>query len=183
MKSREWFPITNRHSVTYVLRVLLLAVLLGISALVQVKADIYKCQLNGNTVFSDQPCSSQAEKIDLKIRQPQQQDIENQQQLTARFEEDSRVNQIHSLHSENKQLEQQINALEVAQQHEFQALAEKTYRTEDGKIVSTEHGLFDKMNVVAKNYQNRIAELEKKIKTNEQALSVLHQHDPKNSLD
>lgn len=177
MKLRDWFLITNSHSFSLVMSLALLSVSLT------VQADIYKCVVNGNTVFSDQPCAENAEKLELEIRQPQQQDIDKQQLLTATFEEESRVNHIHALHTENKQLEQQIKDLESAQQQEFKALAEKTYRTEDGKIISTEHGLFDKMNAVATQYQKMIAQLQAKIKTNEQALSVLHQQDPKNSLD
>jgi len=146
-------------------------------------ADIYKCNEHGNTVFSDQPCSDQAEKLALKLRQPQQQDIAKQQQLTATFEEESRINQIHLLNDKNAELEQQIKRLQQAQQAELEALAEKTYQTEDGRIATKEHGLFDRMDQLVEDYQQQIKKRQAEIKTNEKLLSALHQKDPKKRVD
>lgn len=146
-------------------------------------ADIYKCNENGNTVFSDQPCSDKAEKLELKLRQPQQQDIAKQQLITATFEEESRISQIHLLNNKNAELEQQIKNLQQSQQTALKSLAEKTYQTEDGRIATKEHGLFKRMAQVFEDHQQKITQLQKEIKTNEDLLSDLHQQAPTKRAD
>lgn len=176
MKLKDWFH-TIKRARTVVISVVLALVFGPTTA---VNADIYKCSVNGNTVFSDQPCSEKAEKVELNLNKPKQQDIDRQKQLTDTFEEESRITNIHTLHQKNKMLKQQIKTLEQKQQAELATLREKTYRTDDGMVVSTEQGLFKKMDELVASYQNAISELQSKIDHNNQTLSRLHQQNPKN---
>lgn len=143
------------------------------------QAEVYQCKLNGHTEFSDQPCSEQAQIIELKVQQPQQAAIDAQKAITATFEEESRVNEIYSLNQRNQELEAEIRLLQQQQNAELASLRAKTYTTEDGRIVSTEPGLFKKMDQVVVQYQQQILQVKQQIEQNKSSLNQLFQRAPK----
>lgn len=143
-----------------------------------VQAELYKCTINGITEFSDQPCSEQAEQIDLKVTQPEQTAIEQQQAITATFEEESRVNQIHSLNQHNEHLEAEIVRLEQLRDAELEELSARTYITADGRMATTEHGLFQRMDEVEAQYQQQVEQIQSQIRKNNAALQVLYRKAP-----
>ena len=145
---------------------------------IPVQAEIYKCTINGRTEFSDQPCSEQAEKIDLKVSQPQQTAIEQQQAITATFEEESRVTQIHSLNQHNDDLESEIIRLEQQRDAELEELSARTYITEDGRMATSEHGLFQRMDEVEADYQQQLEQIQQQIQKNKTALQGLYRNAP-----
>ena len=144
-----------------------------------VHADIFKCTINGNTEFSDQPCSKDAQTIELRHQKPDSKAIEQQQAITATFEEESRVNRIHRLNQKNDDLEAEIMALEERRRTELDQLRTKTYITDDGRIVSTEHGLFQKMDDVNAAYQQQIDQRKQQIAENKHSLTSLYRQAPK----
>jgi hypothetical protein len=143
-----------------------------------VQAEIYKCTVNGKTQFSDQPCSDKAEIIEIKIHQPEAEDVTTQQQITQQFKEESRVNTIHSLHKENETLKTQITELEKQREAELEELSQRTYQYDDDTIATKEPGLFQEMNDVMVSYQKKIRQIENLIQQNESTMSQLQQNAP-----
>lgn len=143
-----------------------------------IQAEIYKCTVNGNTEFSDQPCSDNAETVTVDVRKPDQQAIENQQEITATFEEESRVHEIHALNQRNDALEAEILRLQQEREAELEALRARTYDYGDGSIATKEHGLFEKMDQVDADYQQKIEQVQRKIRQNQNRLQTLYQQAP-----
>ena len=138
------------------------------------QAEIFKCSVHGQTEFSDKPCAEQAEKIELKVTQPEQAAIEEQKAITATFEEESRVTEIHALNQKNDDLEAEIIRLQQQRDNELRALSARTYTTEDGRMATTEHGLFQKMDEVEAHYQNQIELIKQQINSNKSQLNNLY---------
>ena len=76
------------------------------------QAEVFKCVEAGKTVFSDQPCAENAEKLELNIYQPKSEDIKKQQQTTQQYQRDSQHNAFLTLRSKNESLEKQIVQLQ-----------------------------------------------------------------------
>ncbi|MEC9314936.1 MAG: DUF4124 domain-containing protein [Pseudomonadota bacterium] len=150
-------------------------ILLGLMLALSVKADIYKCTVNGNTSFSDQPCSKQAEIIEIDSRKPDQQAVQNQQTITQRFREESRVNQVHALKRRNDELSSRIERLQQDRQTELNQLRQRTYTTEDGRMATREQGLFEQMDRVDAEYQQQIRDLKSQMQKNQQEIHQLYQ--------
>lgn len=150
-------------------------ILLGLMLALSVKADIYKCTVNGNTSFSDQPCGKQAEIIEIDSRKPDQQAVQNQQMITQRFREESRVNQVHALKRRNDELSSRIERLQQDRQTELNQLRQRTYTTEDGRMATREQGLFEQMDRVDAEYQQQIRDLKSQMQKNQQEIHQLYQ--------
>lgn len=142
------------------------------------KAEIYKCTINDQTVFSDSPCSDQAETVTIEIQQPDHQAIERQQSITATFKEESRFNQIRQLNQQNDQLKAEIGQLQQQREDELALLRQKTYALEDGRIGTREHGLFQQMDRVEAFYQQKIEQLQHTIQDNQKRLQTLYRQAP-----
>lgn len=149
--------------------------LLGFILVLPVKADIFKCTVNGYTSFSDQPCGEQAETIEIDSRKPDQQAVQNQQMITQRFQEESRVNQVHELKRRNDQLSARIDRLQQDRQTELNQLRQRTYSTEDGRMATREQGLFEQMDRVDAEYQRQIRDLKSQMQDNQQQIHQLYQ--------
>lgn len=145
---------------------------------IPVQAEVYKCTVSGRTEFSDQPCSEQAEKIELKVTQPEQDAIERQQAITATFEEESRVTEIHTLNQKNDHLAAEISRLERQRDAELEELSARTYITEDGRMATSEHGLFQRMDEVEAHYQQQVEQIQYQIRKNKTALQGLYRNAP-----
>jgi ubiquinone biosynthesis protein UbiJ len=139
-----------------------------------VQAEVYKCTVNGRTEFSDQPCSDQAQKIEIKVTQPEQTAIDEQRAITATFEEESRVTEIHTLNQQNDHLKAEISRLERQHDAELEELSARTYITEDGRMATSEHGLFQRMDEVTAEYQTAIELIRQQIQRNQNQLNNLY---------
>jgi SMC interacting uncharacterized protein involved in chromosome segregation len=142
------------------------------------QAEIFKCTVHGQTEFSDKPCAEQAEKVELKVIQPQQSDVDEQQAITRTFREESRINDIHILKQRNVQLEADIRQLQQSHDEELKLLRDRTQLTDDGYMVTSEYGLFDEMNALTARYQQQIEQIQSEIEHNERRLQVLHNTEP-----
>lgn len=139
------------------------------------QADVYKCTVNNTTMFSDQPCSDNAERIEIKTTPPATVDVETQQTITATFEEEARVSEVTRLNKENDDIEAEIIALQQQREADLESLRERTYQLDDGRMATSEPGLFDKMNQVMIDTKQKIEALHAVIRANEFRLSELHQ--------
>ncbi len=137
-----------------------------------VEADVFKCEVNGKTIFSDAPCAEHAETIEMKVYQPKAEDIKKQQQTTQQYQRDSKHNAFLALRAQNETLEKQIIGLQKEHDQKLKAMRGKTYRS--GNYVATkEHGLFKRMRQMSVEYLARIEQIRKQIKQNEQKMAEL----------
>lgn len=135
------------------------------------QAEIFKCTINGSVSFTDKPCGDNAETVTLEINQPDAEAVKNQQSITQRFEQDTRVNQKQSLRQKNEALTAKIDLLQQQRQRELDSLRQRTYTTEDGRMATREHGLFEKMDKVDSEYQQQIQQLRQQIRANERSIT------------
>ena len=149
--------------------------LLGFLLAMPLKADIFRCTVNGHTSFSDQPCCEQAETIEIDKRQPDPHAVETQQTITRRFQEESRINQLHELKSRNNHLSVRIEQLQQDRHSELEQLRLRTYTTGDGRIATKEQGLFEKMDKLDTEYQQQIRDLKQQIQDNQRQIHQLYQ--------
>lgn len=138
-----------------------------------ISAQIYQCKVNGNTEYSDIPCTGNEQEIELQVYQPTAEDIVKQRQTTKSYQRESRYVEVEALTKNNKQLKQQIAQLQKQYDAELQVLQKKTYRYSDTHIAATEPGLFKKMRILTADYQARIRNLENEIAQNEQKIARL----------
>jgi vacuolar-type H+-ATPase subunit I/STV1 len=147
--------------------------LMAISQTVQ--ADIFKCEVHGKWVFSDQPCADDAEKVELSIRQPSAADVQDQQARTQQYQQEAKYTDIESLNAKNKALEAQIQQLEQQRQQTLSKMNEKTYRVDEDTIGTREHGLFKQMREVSADYDEKIWAIQQQIQQNNQAIDRHYQ--------
>lgn len=148
---------------------------LALLVVLPLQADVYKCTVNNTTTFSDQPCSDNAERIEIKTTPPATVDVETQQTITATFEEEARVNEVTRLNKENDDIEAEIIAIQQQREADLESLRERTYQLDDGRMATSEPGLFDKMNQIMIDTKQKIEALHAVIRANEFRLSELHQ--------
>lgn len=132
---------------------------------IMLEAQVFKCIVNGKTVFSDRACAGNAEKLDLKIYQPKAEDIKQQQQTTQRYQKNSKHNAFLALRSENEKLRQQITQLQKEHGEKLKEMRNKTYRS-GSYVVTNERGLFKRMNELSADYRARINQLKAQISQN-----------------
>lgn len=151
-------------------RIFSLVCLLAIFSTAQ--AEIYKCTVDGKTIFSDQACAKDAEIIEINVYQPSAEDVQQQQQSTQGFSESSRVSEILALKTKNEALENKKLQLQRKMEKELIALEKKTYSVPNG-TVSTERGVFQKMADVENDYRRDVNKVNAEIQKNEQKISEL----------
>ncbi|WP_273151426.1 DUF4124 domain-containing protein [Methylophaga thiooxydans] len=139
------------------------------------QADVYKCTANGSTTFSDQPCSDNAERIEIKTTPPATVDIETQQEITQEFEEESWISEIKALNQENDDLVLEINRIQKQSETELEALREKTYELDDGRMATSDPTVFGDMNQVIADTKQKTEALKERIRVNEDRLETLYQ--------
>ena len=142
------------------------------------QAEIYKCTVDGKTIFSDQACATNAEIIDIKVHQPSTEAIQKQQQSTKSFGESSRVSDILALKKKNEALENKKLQLQKSAEQQLKELEKKTYSVPEG-TVSTERGVFQKMADVENNYRRDVNKINAEIQNNERKISELTSRAPR----
>jgi hypothetical protein len=140
-----------------------------------VQADIYKCEINGQIEFSGQPCADNAERIELKVRQPSAKAIAEQEARTESFQEESKFSDINSLNRQNDALEAQIAALEKERQTVLAVMGTKTYQVDEDIIGTREHGLFKRMREIGADYDRKVDQLRQQIDQNDLKIEQLYQ--------
>lgn len=156
-------------------RIFSLVCLLAIFSTAQ--AEIYKCTVDGKTIFSDLACATDAEIIEINVYKPSAEDVQLQQQSTQGFSESSRVSEILALKNKNEALENKRRQLQKSTEQQLKALEKKTYSVPNG-MVSTEQGVFQKMADVENDYRRGVSNINAEIQKNEQKISKLTSRAP-----
>jgi len=128
---------------------------------------MYKCELNSEWSFSDQPCAPNAEKIELKVYQPKSEDIDKQRKLTKRNTEDSQYYDLDVLRAKNDALKANITQLLKQRDVELKVLNKSIYNYSDTYVATSEYGLFRKIDEVNAKYRMKIERVNDEIKHNE----------------
>jgi len=156
-------------------RIFSLVCLLAVFSTAQ--AEIYKCTVDGKTIFSDQACATDAEIIEIDVYKPSAEDVQQQQQSTQGFSESSRVSEILALKKKNEVLENKKLQLQKSTEQQLKALEKKTYSVANG-TVSTERGVFQKMADVENDYRRGVNNINAEIQKNENKISKLTSQAP-----
>lgn len=128
------------------------------------RADVYQCTRNGQVTFSDIPCSSDAKPLPLNIYTPEE--VERATRQTREIEENlasgQKQRQIDALRAEMGTKKQQMNREIAGDSNEQRATTTETSDLE-GRIRSP------RRQAVARQYQNEMEALNKKINTLQQS--------------
>lgn len=143
------------------------------------QAEIYKCTVDGKTIFSDKACAKDAEIIEIDIYKPSAEDVQQQQQSTQGFSESSRVSEILALKKKNEVLENKKLQLQKSTEQQLKALEKKTYSVPNGTM-STERGVFQKMADVENDYRRDVNKINVERQKNERKISELTSQAPYN---
>jgi hypothetical protein len=167
---------------------LTLAPLIGLAALCLasgVQAQVYKCKIDGKTVFSDQPCAADAKPMDVRPAagradsgassfQPSAAPINassNPQALVERMERDR---ERRALEHQINDRRSQINAEQAAMDRDLGALRQQKQRANNNLAGATwEKSISEEMNAVVARYDVRIRALQDEIKRMEADLAGL----------
>jgi len=130
-------------------------------------ADIYKCEVNGKTIFSDKACSTAAKKVEINVYQPKVEDVKKIQQTTLGYEKDSRLDDVAALRKKNERLKAKVIRLQKKRKKELASFNDKIYAYSDTHVATREPGLFEKMHVISEEYKKKISVIEEQIKRNQ----------------
>lgn len=124
-------------------------------------AAVYKCQVNGETVFSQTPCAANAEEVQLKVHRPSEADIkaaEDRAALTKgegdalRADRKSRAAGI-----EITQLEQEIESYQEQMDRELADLNDRKASANNNLAGATlEQSIATEMKTVVEKYNTKI---------------------------
>jgi len=149
------------------------------------QAQVYKCKIDGKTVFSDQPCSADAKPIDVRpamgsgepsseFFQPSAAPINssnNPQAVVERMELDRARR---TLEREISDRRSQINAEQAAMDRELGTLRQQKLRARNNLAGATwEKSISEEMNAVVARYDVRIRTLQDEIARMEADLTGL----------
>lgn len=129
-----------------------------------VKADIFQCMLGGIVVFSDKPCAEDAEKITLSVYRPSQQAVDQQQQTTQQFEQKSMLHELQQLRDDRNKIRENLAQIQRDRKKALKVYTSQLYSVGDDKLATREQGLFQKMNLVAQEYDAKTRQTQKQLK-------------------
>lgn len=130
------------------------------------QAAVYQCTVNGQVTFSDIPCSSDAKPLPLNIYTPSPEEVERATRQTREIEENlasgQKQRQIDALRAEMETKKQQMSREIAGDNNEQRATTTETSDLE-GSVRSP------RRQAVARQYQNEMEALNKKINTLQQS--------------
>jgi hypothetical protein len=130
-------------------------------------ADVYKCQQNGKTVFSDQPCSTSAEKIRVKPAAGHADTVSEADAVAASKAFVDRTNlsaKKNSLDLDISITTARIHSLQNERDRELNALRDKKKRANDNLAGAVwEDSISNEMIAITNSYATRIAVEERKL--------------------
>ena len=129
-----------------------------------VKADIYQCMLSGTVVFSDKPCAEDAEKLNLSVYRPSQQAVDQQQQTTQQFEQKAMLHELQQLRDDRNKIRENLAQIQRDRKKALKVYTSQLYSIGDEKLATREQDLFQKMNVVAQEYDAKTRQAQKQLK-------------------
>jgi predicted RNase H-like nuclease (RuvC/YqgF family) len=132
------------------------------------QADIYKCVIKGKTTFSQQPCATDAVKVEVNTYQPSAEEksrANEAMQSNKDFSEGSdRKYKIMNLKRMRAELKQDIKKYQASMDLELQALKQKkNYASNNLAGATWEDSISSEMLAVSKTYESRISNTNTKI--------------------
>ena len=125
------------------------------------QAGVYKCQVDGKTVYSQTPCAGNAQKIEIKVHEPS---AEEQARAKARLEQWGKGLEINELKAKRGAilrnialLRQRIANINQQMDQELNWLRQKKLRANNNLAGATwEQSISSEMQAVARKYQAQI---------------------------
>lgn len=128
-------------------------------------ADVYKCKKDGKTVFSDQPCSQGAEKINVKPATGHADAVSEADAVAASkaFVEKTNTNaKRNALDADIERAQDRINSLQNGRDRELAALREKKQRANNNLAGAVwEQSISNEMIAVTDSYNSKISAAER----------------------
>jgi len=128
------------------------------------RADVYQCTRNGQVTFSDIPCTGDSKPVHMNIFTPSAEEVEQANKRTREIEENlasgQKQRQIEALRAEMEAKKQQMNR-EIAGDNGKQTGATTQTSDLEGRIRAPR--------AVARQYQNEMEALNKRINTLQQS--------------
>lgn len=128
-------------------------------------ADVYKCQKDGKTVFSDQPCSQGAEKINIKPASGHADSVSEADAVAASkaFVDKTNANaKRNALDADIERAQDRINSLQNDRDRELAALREKKQRANNNLAGAVwEQSISNEMIAVNETYSSKISAAER----------------------
>lgn len=130
-------------------------------------ADVYKCKQNGKMVFSDQPCSTTAEKISVKPATGHADAVSESDAVAASkaFVDKTNANVKRSaLDADIERAKDRINSLQNNRDRELAALRDKKQRANNNLAGAVwEDSISNEMIAITNSYATRITAEERKL--------------------
>lgn len=146
-------------------------ILIVLAATFPAHAAVYKCVVDNQTVYSDKPCADEAEKLDIKVHQPNSRDIDSLLDRTVKMKRDSKI---HNLKSKIRRQESKIDQLRLSMDKELAALKKKKSRSANNSAGATwENSISNEMSAVVSKYNLKISVAEAEITRHRDMLSQI----------
>ena len=130
---------------------------------IHAQAGIYKCVIDGKTTFSGEPCSDNAEKVDVQIRRPKKEDVDIVNSRNARI---SKALNIKRLEDNIETSEKKIEAFQLSLDRDTKELAQKkSYANNNLAGATWENSISIEIRAVIDKYKFKITSEEEKINT------------------
>ena len=136
-----------------------------------VKAEFYKCVVNGKSTFSDRPCAEDSEKIEIKVYRPETNKISSTHERTERMTFKSKI---YRVKSRIKSKEREIKRYRIAMDRELSDLKDKKrFAANNSSGATWEISISNEMESVVAKYNSKISGAEGEIKHYRRELSDL----------
>lgn len=128
-------------------------------------ADVYKCKKDGKTVFSDQPCSQGAEKINVKPATGHADAVSEADAVAASkafVEKTNTSTKRNALDADIERAQNRITSLQESRDRELAALREKKQRANNNLAGAVwEQSISNEMIAVNETYSSKISSAER----------------------
>lgn len=124
-------------------------------------AAVYKCQVNGETVFSQTPCAADAEKVEIKVHRPKEDEAQRAEEHANWLREENAAMRADRKGREATieigKLEQQIEIYQDQMDKELAALREQKSSANNNLAGATlEQSIATEMQAVVEKYNTKI---------------------------
>ena len=132
------------------------------------EAAFYKCVVGGKTVFSDQPCAADAEKLEVRVIQPSEEEQKRAEERLKKWGKDLSISELKRRRAALVQSilddEARINNLNASMERDLALLRAKKLRANNNLAGATwENSISKEMDAVTKKYQLQIDRIQRNI--------------------
>jgi hypothetical protein len=140
---------------------------------------VYKCQIGGETVFSQTPCAANAQEIEVKVHRPSEAEVqaaeEREAKMRAQGGEVGAGRERRSIEREIASLEADANIEQKKMDQELATLRARKANANNNLAGATlEQSIATEMKAVAEKHSARISSIQGKIATLQERLKQLN---------